>query len=133
MSSDTPKPFEIHTAQEWIHDYGAGAENYVGPVLDPKNVPSNVRCLIDIAAEWGIADEVTRNDKLDKSEFETVRSVYNRLKRHRTAYLNYRDDLSEKFRALKWESLSLEERCFFYLSAFYAEVGAHVHHHKLKK
>ena len=131
MTPKTPKPFEIHSAEEWIRDYRAGAEHYVVPTLDPSKVPDTVRCLLDIAAEWGIPDDVTRNDKIDRTEFATVASAYKRLKRHHTAFMNYRDEIGEK--VLARQPITTEERCFLYLSPFYAEADGHVRHGKPKK
>src|SRR6266571_4627542 len=76
----------IHTREEWIRDFGAGAEHYVHPTLDPASVPEPVRALVPFAEMFGIGDDVTRNDVIEKQPDSALRSFCDAMQRHRAEF-----------------------------------------------
>jgi len=123
MTAKSRKRFEIHTAAEWIRDYGAGAENYVAPTLDATRVPKKLRSLVQIAAEWGIADDVTRNDKLDKLQPDDLKGLCYRIRRHKRAL----DRLIDEIIAKDPDDWTDEDRCFVFLGKCYCELSGTVY------
>jgi hypothetical protein len=116
MSDRKAKLYEIHTREEWIRDFGLGAENYVRPVLDPAAVPESLRPLVPFAERYGISDDVTRGDWIAKQSDESLREFCNLMERHKLAYHEFLKSLPKDVK-----QRSKTARHFLYLSPAYAE------------
>ena len=62
-----PKPFEVLPAGEMRGKYGLTAENRPTIRLDPAKVPAKFRHLIPLAEQFGISDDLIREDVLAKT------------------------------------------------------------------
>jgi hypothetical protein len=116
MSYKKAKLYEIHTREEWIRDFGAGAENYVSPTLDPAAVPESVRPLVPIAEIFGIRDDVTRGDFISKLSDEALRDFCDTMKRYKPEYDSFMGSLPKDVQ--QWSKTA---KHFLYLSPAYCE------------
>lgn len=83
---DTPEAnhsftqYEVASGKTLIEKYGLTEESRPVITLDSEKVPENFRLLIPLAEEWGISDDLIRNDVISKanpSDLQTmVKLVY---------------------------------------------------------
>jgi hypothetical protein len=116
MEYKKAKLYEIHTREEWIRDFGLGAENYAPPALDPAAVPEAVRPLVPLAEIFGIRDDVTRGDFIDKQTDDALRAFCNVMEKYRPAYDEFMRSLPKDF-----TQRTKTARHFLYLAPAYAE------------
>jgi hypothetical protein len=116
MSDKKPELYGIYTREQWLRDFGAGAENYVPPVLDPADVPESVRPLVTVAEIFGIRNDVTRGDFIDKLSDEALRAFCDTMERFKPAYDSFMDSLPKDVK--QWSKTA---KHFLYLSPAYAE------------
>jgi hypothetical protein len=100
---------EILPANEMKAKYNLTAENYEPPELDPNNVPANLRDLIELAAKWGIGDDIIRDDFEQRASAGDKQELRRALT-GRTAEVTRWLDSSEAGRPM-----TAEAACFMYM------------------
>jgi hypothetical protein len=79
-NNDKPK-FEVLPAGELRRKYGLYAENRPTIRLDRTRVPGEFHWLIPLAEEFGIGDDLIRDDYVDKCSTTSLRELVNGIDR----------------------------------------------------
>ena len=110
------EPGEILPADGMKAKYHLTAEHYKPPRLNPKRVPKHLRDLLPMAAEWGIGDDIIRDDFQQKAS-ENEKQELGELLSGRGQAINEWLDLFGN------NPISLEEAAFMYMMLGLDEMG----------
>lgn len=109
---------EILPSGEMKAKYNLTAEEYKPPHLDPQKVPEQLRNLLQLAAKWGIGDDIIRDDferKASGDEKQELRNALSGRNAEITQWLN-------SFEAGK--PIPQEAACFMYMQLALDEMEA---------
>ncbi len=107
---------EIAPASELQKRFGLYAENRPVLELDPTQVPTHLRHLLPLAAQWGVGDDIIRNDMIDKSTGAEKREAHE-------AVADSYERITEWLDSFEGRPLSPEAEAFLYLQAALDEMG----------
>lgn len=83
--SDSEK-YGVLPAAEMRAKYGLTAENRPTIVLNPANVPASLRHLIPLAEQFGVSDDLIRDDVVKKSPLDDVERMRSVVEAHNAAF-----------------------------------------------
>ena len=110
---------DIRPASELQKQFGLYAENRPILTLDPAHVPADLRHLVPLAEKWGIADDIIRNDFIDKS------GEAERGELHDAMYEPF-ERVTEWLSSFTAQSLSKEAEAFMYMQGALDEMGYYI-------
>src|SRR5438046_493049 len=80
--SETNEPWEVLPSAEMRKKYGLYAENRPTIKLQPKNVPAKLRVLIPLAEQFGVSDDLIREDILSKTSKNDLEELQTTIERY---------------------------------------------------
>ncbi len=89
-----------------------------------RQVPAALRKYAKIASQWGISDDALRQYQCSKHPIDDVLAVYDAIEESRPVFEQYWDKLGAKIN--EGRSLTITERCYFYLVKLRAEIAAEI-------
>lgn len=110
---------DIASASELQKHFGLYAENRTTLELDPTRVPTHLRHLVPLAEKWGIADDIIRNDVLEKSSSKEKRELHDAL------YGSF-ERITEWLASFAGRPLSPEAEAFMYMQTALDEMGYYI-------
>ena len=114
-----PKIGEIAPAHILQEKYGLYAENRPEIKLDPAKVPEGLRALIPYAEEWGMGDDIIRNDFIEKSTDAEKQELHDALSEPYERITAWLDSFGEN-------TMSDEAAAFMYMQLALDEMGIHI-------
>ncbi len=108
---------EILPANEMKAKYNLTAENYAPPELDPNNVPESLRDLTRLAANWGIGDDIIRDDFEQKASEDEKQELKRALTGRTAEVTRWLDSFDVS------KPMPQEATCFMYMLEALDEMG----------